>query len=287
MTKQTIKAAVRGSYDVQKVRIQLGNRIVANWRAKQGIMPSAKTETGDKDTQKMLKQIKTDYARVTDGLVRLPTRKKFMGTWLISQYGELVLIAQYMDLVEAENSMFKRLNRLLDAVPIYNEYLKDVKGIGPAMAGVIVSEIDIYRAKYPSSLWKYAGLDVAEDGRGRSRRKEHLIDAVYNDKNGDEKTRKSITFNPFLKTKLTGVLGPSFMKQGERSLYTEIYYHYKHRLESHSIYKDVTKGHRHNMAIRYMIKQFLSDLYVAWRTLEGLPVSVPYSEAKLGMRHAA
>lgn len=40
-----------------------------------------------------------------------------------------------------------------------------------------------------------------------------------------------------------------------------------------------------NMAIRYMIKMFLKDLWVAWRTLEGLPVTPDYAEAKLGMKH--
>jgi hypothetical protein len=48
-----------------------------------------------------------------------------------------------------------------------------------------------------------------------------------------------------------------------------------------------SKGQRHNMAMRYMVKMFLIDLYTKWRTLEGLPVSVPYSEAKLGIKHAA
>jgi hypothetical protein len=37
------------------------------------------------------------------------------------------------------------------------------------------------------------------------------------------------------------------------------------------------------MALRYMIKIFLIDLYNNWRRLEGLPVAPPYSEAKLGM----
>lgn len=43
--------------------------------------------------------------------------------------------------------------------------------------------------------------------------------------------------------------------------------------------------HRKNMAIRYMVKVFLKDLWVAWRTLEGLPVTPDYAEAKLGLKH--
>jgi hypothetical protein len=44
------------------------------------------------------------------------------------------------------------------------------------------------------------------------------------------------------------------------------------------------KQHRHQMAIRYIVKIFLIDLHVAWRQMEGLPLSQPYHVAKLGMR---
>jgi hypothetical protein len=50
-------------------------------------------------------------------------------------------------------------------------------------------------------------------------------------------------------------------------------------------HKEKSKGHRHNMAIRYMIKIFLIDLYKNWRALEGLPVAPSYAEAKLGKIH--
>jgi hypothetical protein len=50
-------------------------------------------------------------------------------------------------------------------------------------------------------------------------------------------------------------------------------------------HKEKSKGHRHNMAVRYMIKIFLIDLYNEWRSLEGLPVAPTYNEAKLGKVH--
>ena len=34
-----------------------------------------------------------------------------------------------------------------------------------------------------------------------------------------------------------------------------------------------------------MVKRFLVDLYINWRTLEGLPVVEEYAVAKLGMTH--
>jgi len=46
-------------------------------------------------------------------------------------------------------------------------------------------------------------------------------------------------------------------------------------------------GHRDRYARRVMIKAFLRDMYVAWRTLEGLPVRPPYQQEYLGHEHSA
>ena len=77
-----------------------------------------------------------------------------------------------------------KVEKALNDFPLYTEFLKDVRGVGPAMAGVILSEMDIRKTTYVSSLWAYTGLDVAEDGRGRSMRKEHMVEREYIDKNG-------------------------------------------------------------------------------------------------------
>jgi hypothetical protein len=44
-------------------------------------------------------------------------------------------------------------------------------------------------------------------------------------------------------------------------------------------------AHRHNAALRYMCKMFLTELYVKWRTIEGLSVRAPYAEEYLGRVH--
>jgi hypothetical protein len=168
---------------------------------------------------------------------------------------------------------------------VFTGFLKGIRGCGTAMSGVIVSEIDITKCKYASSIWAYAGLDVAPDGKGRSRNKDHLVPVKYLDRDGVEQERVGITFNPFLKTKLVGVLASSFLRSGKGGVYAKIYYDYKNRLENHPAHIAKTKGHRHNMAMRYMVKRFLADLYVAWRTTEGLPVFNEYAEAKLGLKH--
>jgi hypothetical protein len=331
-----IKVLVRSAYDIQMLRIQMGNRIVGNFKAKLGQLPSTSEESLDDTAKKLLAQIRglgpvladhvanlgdedmdvedpeegeeepgdaapkadrkaTKVAKLIDDLLasrykamtenrkRIPTKDQFKGDAVISSYAEFCLIAQYTELRKQEDSNFRRLEGVLDEFPIYSTFLKDVPGIGPKMAGVLISEIDITQAKYPSSLWLYAGLAVEKDGRGTSRRAEHLVDRNYTNKDGEAAVRKGIRFNPWLKTKLY-ILATSFLRCGENK-YRDIYAGYKNRLENHPKWKDVSKGHRHNASLRYAVKQFLLDLYKVWRVLENLPVSAPYHEAKLGMIH--
>ncbi len=299
MQREQLRTLVRGAYDIQKLRIQMGNRIVGNFKVKLGQKPGEKEEEIEEDAKAVLADLRMRYKKLTDGVKTFPRQAAFEGDEVISTYTELCLLAQYVGLEKAETEHFTRLGKILTEFPIWNEFLLDVKGVGPAMAGVIISEFDIHKARYPSSMWAYAGLDVASDGRGRSKKKEHLKEHDYTDKDGKPATKMGITFNPFLKTKLVGVLGSSFLRTGE-SPYAALYYAYKHRMESHVRYgvqndkvKDdaghalTSKLRRHNMAIRYMIKMFLVDLYKAWREIGGLPVAPPYSEAKLGRVHAA
>jgi hypothetical protein len=371
--KEQLRTMVRSGYDLQKLRIQMGNRIVGNWKVRHGQLPGEKEDSLDKEAKEILAVLRDEYERITDSLLRFPTRKKFQSNEIISDYTQLCLVASYVETLSNENSQFKRLKWILQDYPIWTEWLEHVSGCGERMAGVIIGEVDIHKAEYPSSLWAYAGLDVVtkwqlqgtkvavanlakhpplialpkeinsivEDGDkctvagadlvgyftnmedppsvlpesekatdtrtiaiiamnidghkveatyrmfafgGRSRRQEHLVDVEYKNKKGEIATRKSLTFNPWLKTKLIGVLGPCFMRS-PTSQYKGIYYDYRNRLENNPKHADKSDGHRHNMAIRYMIKRFLVDLYREWRTLEGLPVAPEYSEAKLGITH--
>lgn len=282
----TLKTMVRGAYDLQKLRIMMGNRIVGNFKAKLGQEPGETEEDGiSAEGKKILADLRSRYRKLTDGVTKIKA-KNFVGDEVISSYTEACLLESYFDIEMDEINHFRRLESVLIEFPIYTQFLRDVKGIGPAMAGIIISEIDISKARHPSSLWKYAGLDVAADGAGRSRKEEHLIKVKYVNKDGEEAERDSITFNPFLKTKLLGVLAASFLRANNEK-YRAIYDGYKHRLQSRPDWSERKKGHVNKAALRYMIKQFLIDLHMVWRPLEGFPASVPYHEAKLGIKHAA
>jgi|SRR5215471_4525924 len=275
-------------------------------------------EDTDEEAEKMIDMLRASYRNLMAGVARnrtLPAEKGFKGDHLISSFAELVLVDSYMALEKQETRQFDQLESQLNKFKIWTHYLvkgsrcmggREIQsGIGPAMGGVLISWLDPYKARNISSFWKYCGLDVADDGRGRSRRKEHLVEREYIDKNGRLNTRMSITYDPFLKTKLMGVLAGSFIRSG--SPWRQVYDGYKHRLLSdESRIKielkewkkrndrgdDMTNlwapGRIDTAAKRYMIKQFLAELWVTWREMEGLPITQPYAVDKLGYRpHAA
>jgi len=159
---------------------------------------------------------------------------------------------------------------ILKEMDIWNAWLKNVKGIGPSMGGVLLGCFDIEIATTVSKMWRYGGLAVVD---GKSER---------------PKKGTKLGYDPFLKSKLLGVLGPSFLRAlvkkcqehkeaktvgvncpaCEYQDYAKVYADYRHRWESAG--KGKSDGHRHNAAIRYMVKMFLIDLYREWREIEGL-----------------
>lgn len=286
-----IRISVRSLYDQQKLRIQTGNRIVASFRDKLGIEPSQAEEEVPAG-ENILKELRAEYKLITDGVKRITKAFKPQSN-LLTTLGEVKLIEAYEHLMKSEESHVKLIESELANYPIYTQWLANVRGCGPLMAGVILSEIDITKCNSISALWAYCGLDVVvttneETGEiieeGRSRKKHHLKPKQYTNRDGEIMDTVGITFNPFLKTKLVGVLGSVFIKLG--GPYREIYDGYKHRLENHPKHAEKTKGHRHNMAVRYMVKEFLADLWTEWRTIEGLPVRSRYAEEKLGIVHS-
>lgn len=208
------------------------------------------------------------------------------------------------DLQKAENSMLRVVESYLEVYPVYTEFLTKIRGCAVRMSACMVTSIgDIKRFATVSKLWAYAGLHVI-DGRAARRTK-------------GEKSN----WNQFLKTKLH-VLADCLIKQNfdpdtKRPLrYRKFYDDYKTRMENraschltreeHSkkavapvqtnkpmqkhqvtwLANGCTKGHTHNMAMRYVQKMFLQDLFMKWYELSGLePPTKPYAEAMLGRVH--
>lgn len=280
--KNRIRNLVNGVYDIQKLRISTGNRIVASLR------PETDTANEDEATS-MVKLITDEYTRITDlyvsafsgrGSIEKSIAKLDPAPDLIKSRIDYELVQQYLRLVEAENAMCKIVEREVKSHPMWDAFFAGVKGCGPLMSAVCIAYFDPYKARHASYFWRYAGLDVqpTESGEMRGVGRWYTEMRPYTDKDGDTKERKSLTYNPFLKTKLVGVLGSAFLRARD-SYYGKVYYDYKNRMEQRENLSPIV---RHRRATRYAVKMFLRDMWVVWRELEGLEVTEPYEVAKLG-----
>lgn len=304
-----LRLMTRGAYALQKLRIQAGLRLCANFRdkLKESADEEEDPETGELSEKalKIIDRLKADYRRLTEGIAKnrtLSKREGFVGTGVISDFTELVLVHQYEGLERQEREQFRHLGEALEPLPIYAQWLEKQRGIGPAMGAVLVTYFDIHKAVRPSQFWAVAGLDVGPDGLARSRRREHLVEREYTSRSGEIKTRVSTTFDPWLQSRMLGVLGASLLRSG--SPYRKYYDNYKHRIQSDpgrrkgtlaDKRQDRAKGivdetiwhplRIHRASQRYMVKMLIADFWRAWRELEGLPVVASYHEAVLGHRH--
>lgn len=290
-----IRNVINSIYAMQKLRIETGNRIYANFRIKLlGEEVGLSDEELDNEIIPSLDDLVTEAERITDWMIE---NKKRISTYFKNSEGfitsetEHTLVSQYKMLIEGEKNMIKALTKDLKEVPIYTEWLSKQKGCGPLMSGVIISYLDPHKARHCSSFWKYCGLDVVKVekdgemvGEGRAMRHAKYNQVEYTAKDGEVKLKNSLGYNSFVKSKLIGVLAGSFIKVGKGGKYNELYYNIKERYANRPDLKDASKGRIDAMAKRYMIKIFLQDLWIEWRELESLEVTEPYSVAKLHMR---
>ena len=336
IVKEQIRVCLANVYDLQKLRISAGNRIVQSFYIQMGIEPgtSPKESADDSKDVAFIKKILKEYDKVSEAVTEGITVKRALKNLLeekndpikiLKSETDFWVVDSYHKLIEAENQATKVVEKYVKAHPLWDAFFKDIKGAGPLMAGVCIAYFDPYKARHVSSFWKYAGLDTVQDkdkdgnmlylsADGKQTLKE-VVDVVnditttkyvdvetgeeyigdvvakkhgrrkgdtemfeYTNKDGKVEMKRGITYNPVLKTKLMGVLTGCLIKAKDLT-YSAIYYDYKARLEAQG---GRTPGKRNAMAQRYMIKQFIRNLWVCWRKLEGLEVDLPYEVAKLG-----
>ena len=266
------------------------------------------------DFQAMRKRMDNRLGRKKDGTIQNLHESRSFAVEDVANFDYLA-----KESARYEKETAKMLKQILKKFPIYNEWLSTIKGIGEIHAAAILSEFDIEIATTVSKMTQYAGLNPGMvQGKKRiakSDYKKKIGEIVSEIKNGNKveyivKTDTLVRgdrpmegfvlpYNKNLKTRLMGIVADSFIK-AQNSYAIEFYYPYKARLEREENliqnegkprrddgkpWKEVSKGHRDFAAKRYMIKMFLIDLYVAWRTIEGLPVREPYAVEYLGKVH--
>lgn len=157
--------------------------------------------------------------------------------------------------------------------PIAQAALK-IKGLGHLTIAQLLVYIEIEKARYASSLWAYCGYDKPSHQRYEK-----------NVAGGGNKTLRSAMYR----------MADSMIKT--RSIYRDVYDREKEKLANSKRivqsrntqgklieceWKDTKPSHRHGAAMRKMIKHFLADFWIVWRTLEGLETNDLYVKEKMG-----
>ena len=293
-----LKSLCRTLYDYQAIRISIYNRIVSKEYLADVELKENK-ELSEADKAKIRKNLidsmiawYKEHHTTVDMPIRLTSRIKALEVERartngpIEDFTKYNLVKDFVIMSEREDEVKKILAYEIQDIPIYQEFLSKVKGCGPMMSAIILSNLDIHQAPHVSSFWRYCGIDTWENPEtgervGRNNHSEQLIDREYINKDGKVATRKGTTYNPAFRTKMLGVLGDSFIKHGGK--YREAYDQAKFK---YSNYRDGwNKMHVHRASIRIAIREFLRDLWTKWRELEGYPPELDWNEAQRQRAH--
>lgn len=288
-TYPTLRWAVKSYYDLQKVRLAVQNR-----RPKKGAPP---IDLGPDDLV-LLKSIKTQMQNLEKEAathIASTVGRHPMFPWLENIRGigpilAAVLLVQFDPYKARHASSFWRycgLDVVDGAAPkpvkgkklSYNKWLKAKMLTGGVGVGILKSclrKTDPEDGTPPYKGWVRWGV-IPTFSPVTKKKAKKLEDEGATISVEEIKKKNGTTTAYYLVEKYAYWLPP-----GEQGKYAKIYLDRKHRRESSKWGN--SHAHRHQDAMRVMVKIFLADFWAAWRTHEGLEVSEPYAVAKLGMK---
>lgn len=170
-----------------------------------------------------------------------------------------------------EKYIAKEIQKSIEGKKVWENWGKHVKGLGAFSMGKLLGFIDIEKDTTVSKLWRYAGFNPGEK----------------------REAGEKLHFNMKLKSLCWRIAGNLLKAKGKYYLYylqQKTTYQKRFGDEGKNIIPahkgkekegEIYEGHIHLMALRKMIKLFLSHLWAVWRTSEGLPVTQPYAIDKL------
>lgn len=318
--KRRLRVIAETYYDVQDIRIRTEHRI-RNY-AEADALATILTETGLEDLrdegQKEFKKVIRHFRGVQEFKKKPhPKHKEFMAALLAAEKrleddDRHVFVNRLMR--DQEDLLKSLAQDEIEGHPIWEKWLKGVKGIGPCLCGGLLSWITIRKARHAGSLWKYCGQavtvteyvcpeckktfepkevpDIHERiASGKSHEAPRCPDCeafLFLAGHADRRKKGEQTgYNPKAKT-LAWKIGESLVRQTrpEHSAYRKVYDVMREKVDSmpcnkvHKNDKDKVipcfDAHRYAKAKRLTVKVFLSHFYLVSRTFSELPVSKPY-----------
>ena len=183
-TVRQIRCLLSNVYDLQKLRISAGNRIVTSFYIKLGIKPSESPDSADAEALKLITALKNEYKRVSaetlrdnvfdneNGAVKMrsnqitkaiDTLNKDKPLKYIRDSADYNLMTSYMMLVDSEEQATKVLKGYVESHPMWDAFFKHVSGCGTLMAACCLAYLDPYKARHASCFIRYCGLDTVRN----------------------------------------------------------------------------------------------------------------------------
>lgn len=163
------------------------------------------------------------------------------------------------------------MTRQLRQVPVYEHFLSKVYGVGPIAAAYLVAMVRIDLCTKPSQLWRYCG-NAIDSGTGRLERR-HSAPKAMGGEGSFNSTLRTVIWTAFQ-------LGMWMTGTGKETKYL--------RRWRDAVHSRKTMGRERGAHVAGRMKAtdlFLEDLYIIWRTLEGLPVWPDLYSVRRGFHH--
>lgn len=219
-----------------------------------------------------------DYYDIQDVRLRSESRARAYEQGVSEQDMAVLKEMTGKSLKKLEGQIKTKILKELKNYPIWTEWLVNVKGVGPVLAGGLLTYIeDVNRFATISKLWTYAGLGL-RDGK------------VVKKAKGEK-----INYNPRFKV-LMWKCGESFVKT--KGGYRELYEQHRQKYEDKWLTPEICgsvgcknkgkclDGHKYAAAKRKVEKIFLAHVFQKWHELEGstMPTN-PYIIGREGHEH--
>jgi hypothetical protein len=217
--------------------------------------------------------------------------------------GETFFQALSRDVRALENSVAEEIKRELENEPLWTNYLSRINGVGPLMAGYLIAWLcrprimKVWKVKrqnptlppYTKILEETKQYVVAElppvmDVASNPSK----LHAYCGQKPGSRPVRgQALGYNPKLKTLMWKILRQILMTSAKKpskyaQLYEKVKAEYAKRCPKPE--KGSLKLKIHLTAKNITMRIFMTNLWITYRRMKGLPITTPYP-AKLGEKH--
>lgn len=189
-------------------------------------------------------------------------------------------IKNQAQLLRKEAERLERSMRVqLQTIPIYKHFLSKIFGVGDVLAAYLVTMIDIRRCVKPSQLIRYCGnANSKETGR-----LERRSAAPRYDPKGEYDPSRGGTYNQELRNRL--FLFFRFARMNQRHGTSKYLERWTEAKEAALKVPGTKPGFADSKGRRKATDLFLEDLYIVWRSLEGLTVFPDWYSVKRGVGH--